>query len=102
MLPLIIGKLIPEINEIWMLILYSISLVNSLCAITFNIGDIEYLKILIESYNSKFHMFPTISIKPKRHYSIHLPMHIECFGPLINTWTFIWTIRFKVEHSFFK
>ena len=94
-----IGHLVPHDNKAWHHILQCLKIVDNLCAHSFTHEDVLYLKFEIESFNLNFQtLFPDISIKPKRHYSIHFPSHIEKYGPMISTWT----IRYEAMHEYYK
>lgn len=42
--------------------------------------------------------FPEFNLKPKHHFIDHYVHLTQCFGPLVDLWTF----RFESKHSFFK
>ena len=92
LLPLMLGDKIPIENDTWELLLKFVNLVESVCAYSFSDSDLSYLDFKIEAFNSHFcKNFPSISVKPKRHYIIHIPKMIRDYGPVIHTWT----IRFE-------
>ena len=99
LLPLMLGDKIPIENDTWELLLKFVNLVESVCAYSFSDSDLSYLDFKIEAFNSHFcKHFPSISVKPKRHYIIHIPKMIREYGPVIHTWT----IRFEAEHEYYK
>ena len=60
------------------------------------VGELEQL---MYSYCSEFcKLYPTVSIKPKMHYMLHLPQQILQFGPLWHQNT-MW---FEAKHGWFK
>ena len=57
------------------------------------------LEQLMYSYCSEFpKLYPTVSIKPKMHYILHLPRQIIQFGPLQHQNT----MQFEAKHGWFK
>ena len=99
LLPLMLGDKIPIENDTWELLLKFVNLVESVCVYSFSDSDLSYLDFKIEAFNSHFcKNFPSISVKPKRHYIIHIPKIIRDYGPVIHTWT----IRLEAEHEYYK
>lgn len=101
MLPILIGDKIkhPGNNEIWQLVLQLGEVVDLICAPAISIGQIAYLRVLIDEYlYCRMQTFPDKPLKPKHHYVSHYPDLIMQFGPLIR----LWTLRFESKHTYFK
>ena len=99
LLPLMLEDKIPIENDTWEILLKFVNLVKSVCAYSFSDSDLSYLDFKIEAFNTHFYKkCPSIFVKPKRHYIIHIPKMIRDYGPVIHTWT----IRFGAEHEYYK
>ena len=87
-LPLIIGDLVSEDCEEWVLYNKLLRICSIVCSWRIKPENIAYLGILIEEHHSKFHsLYPSASMIPKLHYMVHYPSQILEFGPLIYSWT---------------
>ena len=87
-LPLLIGDVIPEDSEHFLLFLILLRICS--IAISWEIPPevIGYLGTLIEEYHVKFkRLYPSAHFIPKQHYMIHYPSQILRYGPLVYSWT---------------
>lgn len=98
-LPTIVADKIPSDDHNW----HSLLLLIKICQIALSPvvtpDTVPYLQVLIEE---KLYLlaklYPESNLKPKMHYLIHLPSQIECYGPLIHSWT----MRHEAKLSFMK
>lgn len=99
LIPLIVGKLIPEDEPAWQLILDLKDIVDLVvCPIHTN-ESIAYLESKISEHRYRYQeLFPERRLLPKHHFLEHYPAMIPLFGPLI----LLWTMRFEAKHAFFK
>ena len=69
-------------------------LVSIVCLYTASYATIDTageLQYLVECYLAKFKvLYPTLGLKPKHHYLLHMAIQIICYGPLRNQWLFHW------------
>ena len=97
LLPLMIGDLVPNDNECWLLFCKFVDIVDRMCATSFNDAELTVLKLLLDEFFPFFHeVFPDVSIKPKAHFLRHYPLMIKKFGPLIKT------LRFEAKNGYLK
>ena len=107
-LPLLIGDLIPEDSEHFLLFLILLRICS--IAISWEIPPevLGYLGTLIEEYHSKFKkLYPSAHFIPKQHYMVHYPSQILRYGPLVYSWTMrheakLQTIKRAAKHGNFK
>ena len=73
-LPLVVGHLVPEDNEMWLNYLRLLNIMNILFAPMVTKEDCVFLESLISDHHHtlKF-LFPDLRITPKLHYLIHTP-----------------------------
>lgn len=87
-LPLIIGDLIPENDEVWALFLLLLQIIDILLSYTFTDHAISHLKQLISKHNSMYVTLFNDSLKPKHHFLVHYPTIIKKSGPPRHYWCF--------------
>ena len=81
-LNLMIGHLIPEKDECWLLYLQLKNIITVIWSPKIHITTHEYLQVLIEEYLlSLTEKFPGC-LKPKHHYLTHYATSMKNFGPL--------------------
>ena len=99
LLPLIIGHLIPETENVWQLLMDLKDIVELSFSLHYDENLITYLESKIVDHRHLFQeLFPDFRLKPKHHFIEHYPQLIRHYGPL----ALCWTLRFEGKHSFFK
>lgn len=99
LLPLIIGHLIPENNQVWGVVLELKDIVEIVCSPKFSEESLCFLESKISHHRSLLReIFPDYRIKPKHHFIEHYVYLVRCYGPLVD----FWTIRFEAKHGYFK
>lgn len=99
LIPLIVGKLIPEDEPAWQLVLDLKDIVDLVVCPVHTNESIAYLETKISEHRHKYcTLFPERKLLPKQHYLEHYPALILLFGPLVS----FWTLRFESKHSYFK
>ena len=95
---MLFGELeIPTGNEVWNLCIIFCHVVERLCAVTFNRGDLAILQFLIDNFLQRnVSLFPDVHLQTKAHFLRHYPKMIGRFGPLIKK------LRFETKHAYFK
>lgn len=77
-LPLMVGNLVPEDDERWILFCTLLEIVDIVFSPVTCIDTIGVLEGLIEEHHSKFRaLYPGRSIIPKMHYMVHYPSHMN-------------------------
>ena len=76
-LPLMIGHVIPEEDEMWQCFLLLLDILKvSTCRVQ-SPGFAGYLEVLINDHHSQFiRCYPGTSVIPKLHYCVHFPSQI--------------------------
>ena len=76
-LPLMIGHMVPEDDDMWQCFLLLLDIMKvSTCRIQ-SPGLAGYLEVLVGDHHHSFvHCYPGYSITPKLHYCVHLPSQI--------------------------
>ena len=98
-LPILLGDLVPETCEEWVLLTDLCVIVESLFAWKFTLGDIEFLGEKISEWLCALkHAYPTFKLKPKFHFMAHYASQIKAHGPLRHCWT----MRYESKYSFLK
>ena len=98
-IPLLIYDLVNCTDEIYLLIMLLRSVVELVMAPVLSVGQISYMKVIIEDYLDKRRkFFPETPLRPKHHYLSHYPWLTLHFGPLVR----LWTMRFESKHQYFK
>lgn len=93
-LPLLIGDLVPEDDEVWQFLCNLISIIDILLLKSINASAINLLAIKIKTHHlDKIQLF-NINLKPKDHLLTHYPNFIRRCGPP----TLYWSIRFEGKH----
>lgn len=99
LIPLIVGKLIPEDEPAWQLILDLKDIVDLVVSPVHTKETIAYLETKISDHRKRYcTLLPERKLLPKHHYLEHYPALILLFGPLVS----FWTLRFESKHSYFK
>lgn len=99
LIPLIVGKLVPQEEPAWEVILLLKDILELAVCPVHTGESIAYLECKISEHRSRFQaLFPERKLLPKHHYLEHYPAMIHLFGPLV----LFWTMRFEAKHSFFK
>jgi hypothetical protein len=100
-LPLILSHMIPDHveSELFVTMMLLRTIVEYAVAPKISLGQIAYMKILIDEYlERRRRLFPDVRLRPKHHYLSHYPSLTIKFGPLIR----FWTMRFESKHQYFK
>ena len=99
-LPIAIFDRIKKIDDdVWIMILTLREIAKLLLAPSISIGQVAYLKVLLNEYlHLRISNFPNTNLKPKHHYLLHYPDLITKFGPLKH----LWTLRYESKHKYFK
>ncbi len=99
LIPLIVGKLIPQDEPAWELILLLKDIVELVVCPVHTSESVAYLESKISEHRNRFQaLFPERKLLPKHHFMEHYPAMIHLFGPPVS----FWTMRFEAKHSFFK
>ena len=99
LIPLIVGKLIPEDEPFWQLILDLKDIVDLVVCPVHNNESIAYLETKISEHRNRYcTLFPERKLLLKHHYLEQYPALILLFGPLVS----FWTLRFESKRSYFK
>lgn len=93
-LPLVIGDLIPENDEVWALL----QIIDILLSYTFTDNAISHLKLLITQHNSMYITLFNDTLKPKHHILVHYPTIIKNSGAPRHYWCF----RYEAKHKELK
>lgn len=98
LIPLIVGKIVPQDEPAWELILLLKDIVElAVCPVHTN-ESVAYLESKISGHRNRFQvLFPERKLLPKHHFLEHYAAMIRLFGPPV----LFWTIRFEAKHSFF-
>lgn len=97
-LPLMIGDLVPEDEEIWDFLILLIEIFDLCLLSTFIPEKILLLKEKISCHNAKYVALFNDTLKPKHHFLIHYKNIIEKSGPL----KYLWSFKFESKHRVFK
>lgn len=97
-LPIIIGDLIPQDNNIWELFILLREIYNLLMSIKITSGQIMELNSYITEFLNSYQDIFKIDLKPKHHHLLHYGTAIKAIGPLKQFWSMIYEAR----HKFFK
>jgi len=99
LLPLIVGKLVPNEEPAWQVILDLKDISELVVAPVHSQESIAYLECKISEHRQRYQeLFPDQRLLPKHHFLEHYPEMTKCVGPLVS----LWTMRFEAKHSFFK
>ncbi|RVE72780.1 hypothetical protein OJAV_G00041440 [Oryzias javanicus] len=99
LIPLIVGRLIPDNEPAWEVILDLKDIVELVVSPVHSNESIAYLENKISEHRCRYlTLFPENKLLPKHHYMEHYPAMILCFGPIVS----FWTLRFESKHSYFK
>lgn len=94
-----IGDLIPNEDDCWLLYIKLKSIVDIVTAPYVNIRSLNYLATLISEHHEMYlSAFPDVTLKPKHHYMLHYPQIMRNVGPL---W-FVCCLRWEAKHRPFK
>lgn len=95
---LIVGQLIPEENNVWLLYLKLLEISEILLLTDHTNESVQNLKILIEEHHQMYLSIFQEDLKPKFHFLVHYPNIILKNGPPI----LISSMRFEARHKDFK
>lgn len=97
LLPVCLGDRIPENNEAWQLILCLIEIIEILLGSSFYECTLDHLRKLITKF---LQMYQNLfgDLKPKMHFTTHLPTAIRAMGPPRHYMCF----KMEAYHRFFK
>jgi len=99
LLPLMIGRRIPENEPSWEILMDLKAIVELVVSAKFSEETLCYLESKISDHRHLLtETFPDLTLRPKHHFVDHYPQLIRCFGPLVS----LWTMRFEAKHSYFK
>ena len=74
LLPLFMGKYVPEGDSWWDNYLLMLQITDYLLAPELLPEEVAHLKVLIEEHHTTFAtLYPDLSIIPKMHYMVHMP-----------------------------
>jgi len=73
-LPLVIGDLVPEDDEMWHNFLLMMEIVDRLFSSRVSEDTAVYLGVLIDEHHTAFtSLYPNESVIPKMHFMVHMP-----------------------------
>ena len=74
LLPLIVGRYVPDGDKKWENYLLMLEITDYLLAPEVTLDEAAYVKVLIENHHTAFvKLYPEASVIPKMHYLIHMP-----------------------------
>ena len=74
LLPILIGRYIPEGDDHWENYLLMLEITDHLLAPEITINEAAHVKVLIESHHTAFTtLYPEASVIPKMRFVIHMP-----------------------------
>jgi len=83
LLPLIVGKCVPDDEPAWKVILDLKDIAELIVAPVHSRESVAYLECKISEHRSRYQeLFPDKRLLPKHHFLEHYPEMIKCFGPL--------------------
>ena len=73
-LPLVIGDLVPDDDEMWLNFLLMMEIVDRLFSPQVSEDTAAYLVVLIDDHHKSFvDLYPGESVIPKMHFMVHMP-----------------------------
>jgi len=97
--PLLIYDLVDTSNAVYQALLLLRVVVELVMAPAISVGQVAYMKVIIEDYLEKRQkLFPEVKLRPKHHYMSHYASQTMSFGLLVR----LWTLRFESKHQYFK
>ncbi|XP_030374105.1 uncharacterized protein LOC115634022 isoform X1 [Scaptodrosophila lebanonensis] len=93
-LPLIIGDLIPESIQHWILFTKLLEIIDILFQNKFTTKDLKNLETKIKVHHELYVNLYGPTLKPKHHFLVHYPTAILKCGPL----KYAWVMRFEAKH----
>lgn len=97
-LPLMIGDLIPEGDEVWKYLCNLLTIMDLLLSKHFDSAKLNYIKLLVCEQNKNYYKLFNENLKPKHHLLIHFVRIIEMAGPPKESWCY----RCEAKHKEFK
>lgn len=85
-LGLIIGDLIPEQSELWLLYIILEKILDIVLCKWVKRGEITLLQTLIKEHHELYLRLSHSNLKPKHHHMVHYPLIISQSGPLQLHW----------------
>ncbi|CAH1736352.1 unnamed protein product [Aphis gossypii] len=97
-LPLMIGDLIPNNDDVWLFFLNFLEIIDILMSHKLTQDLISCLKRLIKKHNLDYVTLFKDTLKPKHHFLIHYPLIIQKSGPPRHFWCF----KYESKHRELK
>jgi len=97
-LGLIIGDLIPEQSELWLLYIILKKILDIVLCKWVKRGEITLHQTLIKEHHELYLRLSHSNLKPKHHHMVHYPLIISKSGPLSHHWC----MRFEAKHKELK
>ncbi|XP_067216431.1 uncharacterized protein [Linepithema humile] len=91
---LIIGDLVPEVEEIWQLYIRLVQILDIVTAPFVDTDLTMYLATLIAEHHELYCKLFSKTLKPKHHNMVHYPRIMRSIGPLIH----VWSMRMEGKH----
>lgn len=91
---LMIGDLVPEIEEVWQLYIRLIQILDIVIAPFVDTNLTKYLVTLIAEHHELYCKLFSKTLKPKHHHMVHYPRIMNFIGPLIH----VWSMRMEGKH----
>lgn len=93
MLPLLIGDMVTEGDDVWGVFLDMLDMVELICASSYTPGEIAYMGEKIRVFHENFHEVFDTTLTPKDHFTLHYETQTRLFGPLVLCNTNLWERR---------
>lgn len=91
---LMIGDLVPEIEEIWQLYICLVQILDIITAPFVDTNLSTYLATLIAEHHELYCILSNKTLKPKYHNMVHYPRIMNMIGPFIH----VWSMRMEGKH----
>lgn len=91
---LMIGDLVPEVEEVWQLYIRLVQILDIITAPFTDKNLATYLATLIAEHHELYCKLFSKTLKPKYHIMIHYPRIMNLIGPLIH----VWSMRMEGKH----
>jgi len=91
---LMIGDLVPEVEEVWQLYIRFVQILDIITAPFVDTDLTMYLATLIAEHHELYCKLFSKTLKPKHHIMIHYPRIMNSIGPLIH----VWSMRMEGKH----
>jgi hypothetical protein len=98
LIPILLYKLVIPTDGVYQTLLLMRLMVEFIVAPAVSLGQVAYMKVIIEDFLERRHtLFPDVKFRPKHYLSHYVSLTMK-FGPLIR----VWTMRFESKHQYFK